>query len=238
MTERKQISLQKDDTQAALEFALTRTNKRLEVFKEYNSGIPEKDLMREFAQNEGVYWEDLEPIINAAKDQLDQYRKDINADAQAALDALDELDADQDYLFGRVAVDGSVAGAMAKSVRDKLKTIRAALTAQLTKTDDNVSCPRVANTGDINAELLEALDDKNLMEILAEIEHERWSGWMRYQLEVINDEKIHHWKNLMNTHYSDLEEWSKESDRREARNTLEAIKKFITTARAEQKGGE
>ena len=42
----------------------------------------------------------------------------------------------------------------------------------------------------------------------------------------------------MNTHYSDLEEWSKESDRREARNTLEAIKKFITTARAEQKDGE
>ena len=159
-------------------------------------------------------------------------------DAQATLDALDELDAVQDYLFGRVAVDGSIAGAMAKSVRDKLKTIRAALTSQLTKTDDNVSCPRVANTGDINAELLEALDDKNLMEILAEIEHERWSGWMRYQLEVINDEKIHHWKNLMNTHYSDLEEWSKESDRREARNTLEAIKKFITTARAEQKGGE
>lgn len=35
--------------------------------------------------------------------------------------------------------------------------IRAALTAQLTKTDDNVSCPSVANTGDINAELLKAL---------------------------------------------------------------------------------
>lgn len=143
-------------------------------------------------------------------------------DRQAALAALDELDADQDYLFGRVAVDGSVAGAMAKSVRDKLKTIRAALTAQqpeaprydprlgliqkepinqelleaatkldaelnrrnsydcqlktsqvlsdswpaikraialtaqLTKTDDNVSCPNIANAGDINAELLEA----------------------------------------------------------------------------------
>lgn len=39
------------------------------------------------------------------------------------------------------------------------KTIRAALTAQLTKTDDNVSCPSVANTGDINAELFECLND-------------------------------------------------------------------------------
>ena len=35
----------------------------------------------------------------------------------------------------------------------------AAITAQLTKTDDNVSCPSVANTGDINADLLEALKE-------------------------------------------------------------------------------
>lgn len=41
--------------------------------------------------------------------------------------------------------------------RKDAETIRAALTAQLTKTDDNVSCPSVANAGDINAELLEAL---------------------------------------------------------------------------------
>lgn len=88
MTERKQISLQNYNTQAELEFALTRTNKRLEIFKEHNSGIPEKDLMREFAQNEGIYWEDLEPIINAAKRQLDQYRDNINVGAQAALDSL------------------------------------------------------------------------------------------------------------------------------------------------------
>ena len=209
-----------DKTQA-LKFSLDRTKRRLEEFKQRNSGIPDDKIMREFAQNEGIYWEDLEPIINAAKRQLDQYREDINADTHSALDALERL---LSYTNG--LGDGAA------------YTIRAALTAQLTKTDDNVSCPRVANTGDINAELLEALDDKNLMEILAEIEHERWSGWMRYQLEVINDEKIHHWKNLMNTHYSDLEEWSKESDRREARNTLEAIKKFITTARAEQKDGE
>ena len=77
--------MKEQDRQAALD-ALTRTNKRLELFKEYNSGIPEKDLMREFAQNEGVYWEDLEPIINAAKRQLDQYREDINADTHSALD--------------------------------------------------------------------------------------------------------------------------------------------------------
>lgn len=61
-------------------------------------------------------------------------------DTQAALDALERL---LSYTNG--LGDGAA------------YTIRAALTAQLTKTDDNVSCPRVANTGDINAELLEAL---------------------------------------------------------------------------------
>lgn len=59
-------------------------------------------------------------------------------DTQAALDALERL---LSYTNG--LGDGAA------------YTIRAALTAQLTKTDDNVSCPSVANTGDINAELLE-----------------------------------------------------------------------------------
>lgn len=137
--------MKEQDRQAALD-ALARTNKRLEIFKEHNSGIPEKDLMREFAQNEGVYWEDLEPIINAAKDQLDQYREDINADAQAALDTFpDGMNYQGQYVWDWFIKNST--------------TIRAALTAQLTKTDDNVSCPRVANAGDINAEMLEALKE-------------------------------------------------------------------------------
>lgn len=37
------------------------------------------------------------------------------------------------------------------------KKIISSLTSQQTKTDDNVSCPNIANTVDINAELLEAL---------------------------------------------------------------------------------
>lgn len=49
----------------------------------------------------------------------------------------------------------------------EINKIRAALTAQLTKTDDNVSCPSVANAGDINAELLEALKDAGIRIIAA-----------------------------------------------------------------------
>lgn len=149
MTERKQISLQKNDTQAALEFALTRTNKRLELFKEYNSGIPEKDLMREFAQNEGVYWEDLETIINAAKRQLDQYRDNINVGAQAALDSLQSSlkDALHSLLVSHCAgyVSSTEYGIKRSSIEGHISNceiIRAALTAP-----------------DVNRELLEALKE-------------------------------------------------------------------------------
>lgn len=79
--------MKEQERHALLTAAIKRTDKRLELFKEHNSGITEKDIMREFAQNEGIYWEDLEPIINAAKDQLDQYREGLGSDRQAALDA-------------------------------------------------------------------------------------------------------------------------------------------------------
>ena len=157
MTERKQISLQKDNTQAALEFAINRTNKRLEIFKEHNSGIPEKDLMREFAQNEGVYWEDLEPIINAAKDQLDQYREDIGSDRQAAFAALDSLqsslkDALHSLLVSHCAgyvssTEYSIKRSSIEGHISNCEIIRAALSAP-----------------DVNRELLEAL--KSLLSAL------------------------------------------------------------------------
>ena len=55
-------------------------------------------------------------------------------DTQAALDALLEL--------ANTPMELSMADWCRIS-----STIRAALTAQLTKTDDNVSCPNIANTG-------------------------------------------------------------------------------------------
>ena len=67
------------------------------------------------------------------------------------------------------------------------------------------------------------LSAEELIEILADIEHERWSSWMRYQFDNWTDEKIERWKALMETPYEDLSEHSKESDRREARKTLDAI---------------
>lgn len=71
------------------------------------------------------------------------------------------------------------------------------------------------------------LYSEELLEILADIEHERWSGWMKYQFEVQSPEKIAHWKRLMETPYADLPEYSKESDRKEVRKTLGAIFAFL-----------
>lgn len=64
-------------------------------------------------------------------------------DTQAALDALARLE----DILGETYIGSD------------FDTIRAALTAQLTKTDDNVSCPNIANMGDINTELLKALKE-------------------------------------------------------------------------------
>lgn len=71
-------------------------------------------------------------------------------DTQAALEAIDSIEC----LKGTSDYNHETFGSFIWPHKD---TIRAALTAQLTKTDDNVSCPRVANAGDINVELLNAL---------------------------------------------------------------------------------
>ena len=68
-----------------------------------------------------------------------------------------------------------------------------------------------------------SVDNEELVEILADIEHERWSSWMCHQFENWTDENIERWKTQMVTPYNDLPEHSKESDRNEVRKTLVAI---------------
>ena len=78
-----------------------------------------------------------------------------------------------------------------------------------------------------------------LLEILASIEHDRWSNWMKYQFSkgklnsgdwVIPVDRVDWWKKLWNTPYSELSEKSKESDRIEVRRTWEAIQLWNTRA--------
>lgn len=72
-----------------------------------------------------------------------------------------------------------------------------------------------------------------LVEILAAIEHERWSGWMKHEFSLQREpltmtaESYASWNRQANTPYADLSEDEKESDRREVRKTLAAIENFL-----------
>lgn len=78
---------------------------------------------------------------------------------------------------------------------------------------------------------LKTLDSPELLEKLSDLEHERWSGWMKYMFRVWAPEKVEMWKRKMNTSYKDLKEddqrSEKESDRVEARRSLKIIKEWF-----------
>lgn len=69
-----------------------------------------------------------------------------------------------------------------------------------------------------------------LLELLALLCHDQWSGWMKYlfRFGTLNDDgtftmdadKVTRWKRQMETAYSDLSESEQESDRTEARKFL------------------
>ena len=83
------------------------------------------------------------------------------------------------------------------------------------------------------------LDDPKLLEKLADIEHARWSGWERYREQCVaavkrpGDTETHEerWRRLRETPYAELTEASKESDRVEARKTLDAIREHVSLRR-------
>lgn len=77
-----------------------------------------------------------------------------------------------------------------------------------------------------------------LMEQLADIEHDRWSKWQKYLhskvipsaddgISLIGTEFIDRWNRQIATPYSELSEAEKESDRQQVRPYLELIKRKI-----------
>jgi hypothetical protein len=75
--------------------------------------------------------------------------------------------------------------------------------------------------------------DSELREKLSDLEHDRWSRWMRYMFSVgkMNEDGswtmppalVVRWKGQMETSYGYLSEGEKDSDRKEADNTLKVI---------------
>jgi hypothetical protein len=76
-----------------------------------------------------------------------------------------------------------------------------------------------------------------MIETLADLEHDRWSHWQEHLHSLceknpdgsltIPAEKVERWERQINTKYKDLSEKEKDSDRDEARQTVEAIKKYM-----------
>jgi hypothetical protein len=76
-----------------------------------------------------------------------------------------------------------------------------------------------------------------LTEILAAIEHERWSHWQRYVHShairqqdgslVIPSELVKRWEKQMETKYEDLTNEERESDREQVRRYLPILEKYL-----------
>ena len=78
------------------------------------------------------------------------------------------------------------------------------------------------------------MNNNELIELLADYEHDRWSRWQKYLFSkcIINEdgsliipkEFVDRWTSQMHTDYSNLSNEEKESDRKEARNILSILK--------------
>ncbi len=65
--------------------------------------------------------------------------------------------------------------------------------------------------------------DKDTFERLAALEHDRWSGWMKWMFANWTPDNLIRWFRQMTTPYSNLPEYEKESDRKEVRRTLQIL---------------
>jgi len=78
-----------------------------------------------------------------------------------------------------------------------------------------------------------ALAEKDLLEALAALEHERWSHWQRYLHSkcvpgedgslTIPADLVARWTGQMSTPYAELSETERESDREQVRRSLAVI---------------
>lgn len=85
--------------------------------------------------------------------------------------------------------------------------------------------------------LINALLDKNLLELLSAQEHQRWASWQKYLHEkciknedgslTIPKESVDWWEMEIKTSYNNLTEEQKESDRNEVRPVINIIQNYL-----------
>ncbi len=79
-----------------------------------------------------------------------------------------------------------------------------------------------------------ALDEKQLLEELANLEHQQWTKWSRTVAERVDTETRARWENYW-IPYEQLSEETKEQDRIWARRILKALQKSIRAAKTGRK---
>ena len=84
-----------------------------------------------------------------------------------------------------------------------------------------------------------AMKDDDIIELLADFEHDRWSRWQKYLFSkcivnvdgslTIPKELVDRWARQMDTDYDNLSEQEKNSDRKEAIRIIKCIEKMRTS---------
>lgn len=64
---------------------------------------------------------------------------------------------------------------------------------------------------------------KELLERVADLEHQQWARWTKYMLGHLTPENVERWKRQIKTSYADLSEKEKEKDRTWARKAIAEV---------------
>ena len=68
---------------------------------------------------------------------------------------------------------------------------------------------------------------KDIIEELAELEHDQWAHWTKYMLDNLTEDDKKRWKKQIDTPYPKLSEKEKDSDREWANKVLKIINKHM-----------
>lgn len=68
----------------------------------------------------------------------------------------------------------------------------------------------------------------DILEKIAELEHEQWAHWTRYFLDNLTTANIDRWKRQCVTKYDKLSEKEKDSDREWANKVIEIVIKYLS----------
>lgn len=65
-----------------------------------------------------------------------------------------------------------------------------------------------------------------IIEALAELEHDQWAHWTRYMLDNMSPDNVRRWRTQIKTLYSELSDQEKEHDRVWARKALTIMESY------------